>query len=189
MVFQRYAAMGDGRSANALHAQLQEDEKYRHITIRQIQRWSGQFGWPDMAKQVNDKVIDKVTEQMAPVIESMVAEQIAAVHKVQKRFIERLNIDLDDESLTEAQRARALDFDFKDFQDAVKIERLIVGDPTERREVIERKSVVAEQLSKSELVALAVNAARASFGGYIPPKVTVVTEEALDVEPVEIRDE
>jgi len=182
-VFQQYATMGEGRSANALHALLQEDEKYKHITIRQIQRWSAQFGWPKLAEQVNDKVVEEVTERMKPVIESMVEEQIAALHKVQRRFIERLNIDPNDPELTDAQRARAIDPDLRDFQEAVKTERLIVGDPTERREIVERKSPVAESLSKTDLVEIAVEAARRTFGAYTPPKVTVVEEAEVKALP------
>jgi hypothetical protein len=184
--FNLYAAMGEGRTANALHAQLQESEKYRHISIRQIQRWSAQFGWPDLAKQVNDKVVEKVTEQLQPVIESMVAEQIDALHRVQRRFIERLNIDPNDDNLTDAERARVIDPDFRDFQEAIKTERLITGDPTERREIVERKSVVADQLSQSDLVKLALNAARAQFGGYIPPSDV---EDAVIVKPKELNGE
>jgi hypothetical protein len=45
----------------------------------------------------------------------------------------------------------AFDPDFRDFQEAAKMERLILGDPTERREDVKTSRLIVE-LGESELL-------------------------------------
>jgi hypothetical protein len=117
---------------------------------------------------------------MAPVIASMVAEQISALHMVQRRFIERLALDPNDPNLTEEQRLRIIDPDFRDFQDAIKTEKLIIGDPSQNKEHEVKDSSLLKQLGRADIVKLTIEIAQKQFGAVtvLPPE----PDETIDVE-------
>ncbi len=73
------------------------------------------------------------------------------MREVQERFIERIAIDPTDPDLTEVEASRAIDPDFRDFCESIKLERLILGDPTERREDVKASRLVVE-LGEAELL-------------------------------------
>lgn len=183
LCFQRYVAMGESRTIKKLHAELQTDAKFNHITNPQLARWSQRFGWPALAKRVNDAVVAKVTREIEPIIEDMAHAQIAALHKIQQRFIQRLRIDPTDPNLNEDQKRRAIDPDLKDFMEAVKMERLILGDPTERREVVQ-ESRITTTYNKAELIELARRLTSQQVGAFVPelPAPETIEGESSEVE-------
>lgn len=151
-VFNMYAAIGPTRSIKALLALCTEDDM--NITERMLRRWSDQFRWNEMVQQVNDDVVEKMSTALAPQMLDITNQQINALHTIQKRFIERLEIDPANPNLTDEERARAIDPGLRDFADAVKLERLLLGDPTERTEHVATSRVVAE-ISQPELQVMA----------------------------------
>jgi hypothetical protein len=145
------------------------------VTLRQLMRWSNQFKWPLLAKESAAALAQKVQAEMEPVLVDHAIKQLNALHMLQDRFIERMLIDPNDPNLTQAQRERAIDPDFKEFAESVKLERLILGDPTERREDVATSRVVLE-FSPSELFQAAQSIAEKRYGLPPPKPVTVESE-------------
>jgi len=171
-IFNRYAALGAERTLDALFTSLRDDAKYAHVTRRQLARWSAQFHWSDLVRQVNDAAVESATKAIAPIIASMVAEQIDALHRVQRRFIERLAIDPADPDLSDDQRRRVIDPDFRDFQDAIRTEKLIIGDPTESKEHEVKDSALLKQLGRGDVIRMTIELAQKQFGAVtvVPPE-------------------
>ncbi len=164
-VFQRYAALGDKRSITKLYTTIHTE--YPNLSLRQLQDWSRRFSWGTTAKEINAYVVNRVVESLEPVIENMVQEQLRALHTLQKRFLKRLLIDPEDITLTDEQKRRAIDPDLHDFELAVKLERLILGDPTERKEFVLNESRLVSALTKEELIRLAREATSLRFGAVV----------------------
>lgn len=177
-VFERYVALGNERSLPKLYESISKDDNT--ISMRMLQRWSQKFDWKNLAETVNDKVAQEVAEAMRPIIKERMREQLSTLQSLQRRFEERFGLDPNDPNLTPEQRLRVIDPDFRDYMDAVKMERLITGDPTERREV-NVISDVAEMLTREDMLEVARIAAMRKFGGVVrlPPA------EVIDVTPEE----
>jgi hypothetical protein len=161
-IFQAYCALGADRNLEDLHKSLGRPD----ISLRQLRRMSAKFRWQDLARKVQDNVVDEITGALTPVIESMTQEQIIGLHTIQRRFLERLNLEPEAEG--------AFNPDFEDFERAVKLERLILGDPTERKETVTPESRIFQSLPKADLQRLAVEAIRGKYGA---PNVKVTVRE------------
>jgi hypothetical protein len=179
-VFCKYVKLEGRDKLRQLHAILQADPKFAHITERQLQRWSTKFKWSDAHDTVSAEIMETARAAVVPLIRSMVERQVEGLHKLQDRFLERLALDPNDPNLTDRERARAIDPDFKDFQEAVKLERLILGDPTERREIVNTGSHLVHELGKEQLMEIAREAARRRFGAVVDFNM----EDSIDVESV-----
>src|SRR5271156_6825378 len=107
--FNVYVALGNDRTIEATYAKLQEDPKFASVKLRTLARWGTQYSWRTTAAQVGEQVIAKAAQQisdkLAPVIESMMEEQIEALHTIQRRFAERLKLDPADPTLTDEERS------------------------------------------------------------------------------------
>jgi hypothetical protein len=169
-LFRRYVELGDARSLKKLHAGLQSDDHFAAVTFRQLSRWSNKYKWSELVGVADKHIDEQVQAAVAPLIASMVQKQIGGLHTIQQRFLDRLAIDPNDPLLDDRQKARAIDPDFRDFEMAVKLERLILGDPTERKEIVTETRIVTEY-SKAELLTLARDIAAKRFGvATIPPR-------------------
>jgi hypothetical protein len=166
-IFRRYVELGDERTLKRLYEAIREEARFSHLTFRQLSRLSNKFKWSELTQQVSAHVVAQAIKAAEPLIVSMVQKQIEGLHVVQRRFLERLAIDPANPTLTPEQRSRALDPDFKDFQEAVKLERLILGDPTERKEIITAESRLIQAFSKEELLRLALAAASQRYGAVV----------------------
>jgi hypothetical protein len=144
------------------------------ITIRQLHRWSQQYHWTKLAKESAASVAAAIQEEMQPILIDHAKQTIEILHKIQDRFLQRLALDPANPMLTQAERERAIDPDFKEFAEAVKLERLIIGDPTERREDVQTSRVLVE-FTNGELFQAAQQIAEKRYG-LPPPKV--VTHES-----------
>ncbi len=166
-LFQRYAALGDTRTLKGLYEAIHEEARFSHLSFRQLSRLSNKFKWSELTQKVSEHIVAQAIKAAEPLIVSMVQKQIEGLHTVQRRFLERLGIDPTDPNLSDEQRSRALDPDFKDFQEAVKLERLILGDPTERKEIVTAESRLVQAFSKEELLRLALAAASQRYGAVV----------------------
>jgi hypothetical protein len=133
--FRLFIELGEGRSIPALHRQVTALEI--NVSLRQLLRWSAHYRWTKQAKKTTAVVAAKIEEAMIEDSVARVRKVIAGLRTIQDRFIEGID---------------ALDPDFRDFQDAVKMERLMLGDPTDRREDGKTPRLAVE-LSESELLA------------------------------------
>ena len=76
------------------------------------------------------------------------AQAVTTLRAIQTKFIESID---------------GFDPDFRDFQEAAKMERLILGDPTERREDVKTSRLIVE-LGESELLEAARAIASKRYG-------------------------
>jgi hypothetical protein len=136
--FRLFVELGDGRNIPALHRHLTALEM--GVSLRQLLRWSAQYRWTDQAKKTTADIAAKVEEAMLEDGITWARKQIAALRAIQAKFIESID---------------GFDPNFRDFQEAAKMERLILGDPTERREDVKTSRLTVE-LGEAELL----NAAR-----------------------------
>lgn len=176
-VFERYVGLGDDRTLEGLFPAITQE--HPTVTLRKVQRWSAKWNWPETARLVENRVVDEVVDAIRPTVRSMAYEQISTLQAVQQRFIERFGYNPEDPTLTPEQRLRVIDPDFRDFLDAIKTERLIMGDPTERKEVI-TNSVVQTMLTDEDLLEIAQKAARRRFGAVTGPIIDVTPEEQVE---------
>jgi hypothetical protein len=158
--FRLFVEMGDGRNIPAL---------YRHVTalglevsLRQLLRWSAQYRWTEQAKKTTAVIAAKVEEAMIEDGVAWARKQIAALRAIQLKFIESID---------------AFDPDFRDFQEAAKMERLILGDPTERREDVKTSRLVVE-LGESELLEAARTIAARRYGLPTGEEIAAIRERA-----------
>ncbi|MGH7745275.1 MAG: hypothetical protein ACREQ5_10825 [Candidatus Dormibacteria bacterium] len=131
-LFSMYVGLGAKRTIPALFAECQK--LGLQVTKRMLLRYSTKYQWSVLAKQTNEALVAEVVAATKPALLDMTKKQLAALHAIQDRFIQRLALDPTDARLTPAERARAIDPDLRDFIEAVKSERLILGDPGERHE-------------------------------------------------------
>jgi hypothetical protein len=158
--FRLFVELGDGRSIPALH---------RHVTalglevsLRQLLRWSAQYRWTEQAKKTTADIAAKVEEAMLDDSIVWARKQITALRAIQMKFIESIE---------------GFDPDFRDFQEAAKMERLILGDPTERREDVKTSRLVVE-LGESELLDAARAIATKRYGLPSSEEVAAIRERA-----------
>jgi hypothetical protein len=144
--FRLFVELGGRRSIPALYKHVAG--LGMNVSLRQLLRWSAQYRWTQQAKKTAAVVSAKVEEAM---IEDSVAwsrKQLVALRAIQAKFI---------------QGIESFDPDFRDFQDAAKMERLIVGDPTERHEDVKTSRLVVE-LGEAELLDAARMMAAKRYG-------------------------
>ena len=144
--FRLFVEMGDGRSIPALHRRVTVLEM--NVSLRQLLRWSAQYRWTEQAKKTTAVVAAKVEEAMLEDSVAWARKQIAALRAIQTKFIERID---------------GYEPDFRDFQEAAKMERLILGDPTERHEDVKTSRLIVE-LGEAELLAAARAIASKRYG-------------------------
>jgi len=159
--FRLFVELGDARTLPKLFKQV--TEIHLGVTKRQLARWSQTYRWTEHAKLTSAVVAEKVGESLIEDSVERNRKLITALRVIQDRFIERVAIDPTSPYLTDIQRARAIDPDFKDFGEAVKQERLILGDPTERREDVTTSRLIVE-LGESELLEAARAIASKRYG-------------------------
>jgi hypothetical protein len=158
--FRLFVELGDERSIPALHRHVTALEM--HVSLRQLLRWSAQYRWTEQAKKTTAVIAAKVEEAM---LEDSVAwgrKQIIALRGIQAKFIEGID---------------GFDPDFRDYQESVKLERLILGDPTERREDVKTSRLVVE-LGESELLDAARAIAAKRYGLPTPEEIEIIRARA-----------
>lgn len=133
-LFQVFVGLGPERTLKKLYdAALELGITTKPRTIR---GWHERQHWAEMAKQTQAQVAGTAVKQMTDDLVDMTREDLATIQKAKRRFMARLNLDPEDETLTPKQREQALRFDLADYINLVKLERLILGDPTERTETV-----------------------------------------------------
>lgn len=180
--FRLFVEMGAKRSLPKLAAVVREQGL--NVTERMLRRWSTKYRWAEEASKTAAIVAQK-TE--AVLLEDSVARArvvVGNLRSLQDRFIKRLALDPNDPTLTEAQKARAIDPDFRDFQEAVKLERLILGDPTERREDVTVSRIQIE-LGESELLSVARELAQKRYGLPSAEDIKNITDNARESDIVQ----
>ncbi len=187
--FRLFVELGDTRTINKLLEKTQELEL--GVTKRQLVRWSTQHRWVDHAKHTSAVVASKVEETLIEDSITRNRKLVNALRVLQDRFIERIGIDPNDPNLSDVDRARAIDPDFRDFSEAVKQERLILGDPTERREDVLTSRLVVE-LGENELLEAARAIASKRYGLPTQDELRAIAQrtETIDyIEPEQVADQ
>jgi hypothetical protein len=173
--FRLYVELGNGRSIPKLHKRAEALDL--GVSLRQLLRWSHRYAWAKQAERTT-QVIAQKTE--AVLLEDSITHNrrvVASLREFQERFIERLAIDPTDPNLTEAEASRAIDPDFRDFCESIKLERLILSDPTARREDV-RESRLVVQLGESELLYAARAIAAKRYGLPTDAAIAAIRERA-----------
>jgi len=183
-IYEMFVELGDKRNIPKLYALC--NEQNLGVTRRQLERWCLIYRWREQAKKSTATIARKTEEVLLEDSISRARKLISGLRSIQDRFIVRVAIDPLDPKLTDEQRQRAIDPDFRDFQEAVKLERLILGDPTERREDVTTSRLVVE-LGESELLAAARSIAAKRYGlpteediKAIKDRAEVPIEQAVD---------
>jgi hypothetical protein len=162
--FRLFVELGDGRSIPALHRHVTALEM--NVSLRQLLRWSAQYRWTEQAKKTTAVIAAKVEELMLEDSVAWARKQITALRAIQTKFIESID---------------AFDPDFRDFQEAAKMERLILGDPTERREDVKTSRLIVE-LGESELLDAARAIASKRYGLPTPKDIALIREREAATE-------
>jgi len=170
-VFRKYVALGPQRTLEALFAQL-EAEPNNAITFRMLRRWSSKHSWHDRARESDGEVKDAVEDIQRVVVKSMVQEQLDALHVIQERFIQRLE--------TIGQEAGLREPDYEDFHQAIRAEKMILGDSTQAKDIVPQKSRILLEMDEETLRALALESIRLKAG---LPSVTVLSTEDREALP------
>jgi len=144
--FRLFIELGEGRSIPALHKHVAA--LGMNVSLRQLLRWSAQYRWTKQAKKTAAVVAAKCEEAMLEDSVSWARKQITALRAIQAKFIESID---------------GFEPDFRDYQESVKMERLILGDPTERREDVKTSRLVVE-LGEAELLHAARAIAAKRYG-------------------------
>lgn len=145
-------------------------------SLSTLKRWSSQFRWFELAIFVGQEISIRLAEEMLPVHVERAKKDLETISILKERFHYRARIDPTDESLPDIVRARALDLGLNDYLSLIKTERLILGDPTERKEVNEQ---ITHRYSEEDL-ARAAEALASSKYKLPPPEeepIKVVTIE------------
>lgn len=180
--FRLFVEMGPGRSIPKLAKLCAENDM--NVTERMLKRWSIKFHWHEAAKKTTEDVAQRVEEEMIEDQASRSRKLITGLRRLQDRFIEKIAIDPNDPKLSDEERRRALDPDFRDFQDAVKLERLIMGDPTERREDVMVTRLQLE-LGPNELLEAARQIASRRYGLPSDDEIAALQSATIEGETVE----
>jgi hypothetical protein len=171
--FRLYVEMGDGRNIPKLHKII--EKLNMGVTLRMLQRYCIKYRWNENANKTAAVVAQRVEEVLVEDGVTRARKLINGLRQIQDRFITKIALDPLDPTLTDAQKLRAIDPDFRDFQDAVKLERLILGDPTERREDVTVSRIQLE-LGESELLEAARLLASKRYGLPTDQEIRNVTE-------------
>jgi hypothetical protein len=158
--FRLFVELGERRSIPALHREVAALEM--NVSLRQLLRWSAQHRWTEQTKKTTAVVAGKVEEAMIEDSVAWARKQIVALRAIQAKFIESIE---------------GFDPDFRDFQEAAKMERLILGDPTERREDVKTSRLVVE-LGEAELLAAARAIASKRYGLPSEAEIEALTARA-----------
>ena len=169
--FRLYVELGEKRSIPKLWKHVQTLDL--GVTLRQLERWSQQYHWRESAVKTVEVIAQRTEEVLLEDSVSRARKLITGLRSIQDKFIERLAIDPHDPLLDDKQKMRAIDPDFRDFQEAVKLERLILGDPTERREDVTTSRLVVE-LGESELLDAARAIAAKRYGLPTPADIKAI---------------
>jgi hypothetical protein len=158
--FRLFVELGDKRSIPALN---------RHVTalgmqvsLRQLLRWSAEYRWTDQANKTTAVVAAKLEDAMLEDSVAWARKQIVALRAIQAKFIESID---------------GFEPDFRDYQESVKMERLILGDPTERREDVKTSRLVVE-LGEAELLDAARAIAAKRYGLPTPEQINALRGRA-----------
>jgi histone H3/H4 len=135
-----------------------------NVTERMLKRWSTKFRWTEMATKTTNDLAAKVGEILLEDSVTRARKLIRASRLIQDRFIERLAIDPEDVFLDDKQKAKAFVPDYRDFQDAVKLERTILGDPLEGNKDDKLASRLVQELGENELMRAAREIASKRYG-------------------------
>jgi hypothetical protein len=157
--FRLFIELGYGRSIPALHRHVTALEM--NVSLRQLLRWSAQYRWTEQAKKTVAAVAAKVEAAMLEDSVAWARKQIIALRAIQTKFIEGIE---------------GFEPDFRDYQDSVKMERLILGDPTERRDDVKTSRLVVE-LGEAELLDAARAIAAKRYG--LPTSEEIVAIKRL----------
>ncbi len=112
-----------------------------------IRRWNAKFKWTALAKETQAQVAVQLIDEMKEELIDMTRDDLKAIQKAKRRFIDRLNLDPDNPNLNDTQKEQALRFGLNDYVNLVKLERLILGDSTTRTETVIKDSQIDSQLS------------------------------------------
>jgi len=134
-VFNMFVGLGRDRSLVDLTSLCIQREISASIST--LKRWSSQFEWFALAEFVGHEISSKLTDALLPAHVERAKKDLATISLLKERFHIRAQIDPTDETLPEAVRARAIDLSLADYLSLIKTERLILGDPTERKQVDE----------------------------------------------------
>jgi hypothetical protein len=133
-LYRLFVGLGPTRSLPALHQIAQEAGI--SATPRMIRRWNAKFKWTALAKETQAQVAVQLIDEMKEELIDMTRDDLKAIQKAKRRFIDRLNLDPDNPNLNDTQKEQALRFGLNDYVNLVKLERLILGDSTTRTETV-----------------------------------------------------
>jgi hypothetical protein len=166
-LFQIFVGLGPDRTLKKLYdAAWELGIETKQRTIR---GWHERQHWAEMAKQTQAQVAGTAIKQMTTELVDMTREDLATIQKAKRRFMERLAIDPDDPELDDKQKEHALRFDLSDYINLVKLERLILGDPTERTEAVINNRM-NEAITKDVLDAAVRQIAKDKYGVVLDMK-------------------
>jgi hypothetical protein len=134
-VFQLFVGLGFSRTLQGL-ADVCKEHGYKGTSLSTLKRWSSDYSWQELAQVVGRNISKQIANEMLPVHAERTKKQLETLDLLEDRFMERVKLDPANE-LTDEERARVIDVNLNDFMALIKTRRLIMGDPTERRENVD----------------------------------------------------
>jgi hypothetical protein len=125
LAFSRYASAGHRRSLERLVPACREAGV--KAAIATLRRWSVRYGWQRQVKQYDQKRGAEIMASLARANSDALSNHVSRLRTLQDRFVERILIDPEDPRISVAERRRALHPTFRDFRNAVKLERELLG--------------------------------------------------------------
>ncbi len=174
-VFNMFVGLGRERSLVDLAA-LCVQKNIPGASLSTLKRWSSQFEWFALAEFVGHEISARLVDDLLPAHVERARKDLETISILKERFHNRARIDPTDEMLPQAVRNRAIDLTLNDYLSLIKTERLILGDPTERKEINETHT---HKWSQDDLdrAAAALTASKYNLPPDPPTTVTVTAVE------------
>lgn len=163
-VFEMFVALGTDRSLAKLWEVVKESDI--DISEASIKRWSSRFHFFDLATRTDQQIVDGIAEGALPIHRERVEKELKYINKLKDKFYEQVD-------------AGKIDVTLSDFVTLLKTERLILGDPTERREEIKTTRLEHEiVVSSGEVKEILRRSAAQEYG---LPTSDTIEGETVDV--------
>jgi hypothetical protein len=162
-VFEVFCGLGHERSLRKLQDTLTANGQ--SYSDSQLKRWSTKFKWFDLALRTDHAIGVAIEEKMVPVHTERISKALDSINTLKEKFYERV-------------QKGEITVDLPDFINLIKVEALILGDPTERREEVHTTHISHEfkGLNPAQIAAITRIAAAQEYG--LPP-----VEEPINVTP------
>jgi hypothetical protein len=166
-VFQMYVGLGPERSILKLLAVCKEAGI--DTSEATLKRWSSKFKWTDLVTRTEQQISNRIAEEAMPLHVKNTQKDLDIIGQLKEKFYARVE-------------AGEIKIDLADYVLLLKTEALIVGDPTERKEIVNTDKHTVEVHMTNEQMADFMRFDAIQKHGLPPPPKNVTPEVEHDAE-------